>query len=86
MAIDPEYKGKWPVGVVKAFRECIWLLTAARDERDIYQIGGFQFEKLKGKRRTQRSLRLNRQWRLIVTLREEGDRKSVIVHGIEDYH
>jgi proteic killer suppression protein len=43
------------------------------------------FEKLQG-RESERSIRLNSQWRLIVELAGEADRKTVRILGVEDYH
>ncbi len=46
-----------------------------------------RFEKLKGKRAHQRSLRINSQWRLIIELREiEDGNKVAVMIAIEDYH
>lgn len=44
------------------------------------------FEKLKGQRAGQRSIRLNRQWRLIVVIEHDDQGKSIVVLDIEDYH
>jgi toxin HigB-1 len=44
------------------------------------------FEKLKGSRDHQHSMRLNDQWRLIVELDGKAPNKTVVVIGIEDYH
>jgi proteic killer suppression protein len=44
------------------------------------------FEKLKGARSHQHSMRLNAQYRLIVELHGKGQEKVVYVVGIEDYH
>ena len=71
--------------VVKAFFEAVAVLSAARDERDIYALKGFRFEKLRGTRFGQHSIRLNRQWRLVFEVRrDEG--KYLLIIDIEDYH
>jgi toxin HigB-1 len=58
------------------------IIAAALTERDLYANKGLRFEKLVGQRgkQGQRSLRLNKQWRLIVTLEEdkEGFRSRAI--------
>jgi toxin HigB-1 len=41
---------------------------------------------LEGKRAHQRSMRVTKQWRLIVELTGEAPKKVVRVIGIEDYH
>ena len=39
------------------------------DERDFYALKSLHFEKLQGDRAHERSMRINKQWRLIVELR-----------------
>jgi proteic killer suppression protein len=71
--------------IVKAFRKLMPVLRSANDERDLYALKSLHFEKLKGDRSHQRSMRLNRQFRLIVEVMEE-DVKTILVIKIEDYH
>jgi plasmid maintenance system killer protein len=65
--------------------KCVQVIDNATDERDLYAMKSLHFEKLQG-REPQRSMRLNRQWRVIVELEESGARKKVRIIGIEDYH
>jgi proteic killer suppression protein len=44
------------------------------------------FEKLKGNRSQQYSMRLNEQWRLIVEIKGNAPNKVIAVISIEDYH
>lgn len=44
------------------------------------------YEKLKGDRDGQRSMRLNDQWRLILRLQEDDAGKLVVIVSIADYH
>ena len=44
------------------------------------------FEKLKGGRRHQYSMRLNDQWRLILEMEGKGHEKILVIVAIEDYH
>ena len=60
-------------------------IDAARDERDLYALKGLHFEKLKGRTR-ERSVRLNKQWRLIVSSEKDDDGTYILVIDIEDYH
>ncbi len=83
---DREYFGGHGVPVVRAFRRTMQFIRAARDERDLYAMKSRRFEKLKGKRQHQHSLRLNDQWRLIVEIRGEHPRKRIAVIEINDYH
>ncbi len=61
-------------------------IRAAVDERDLYALRGLRFERLKGDRSHQCSLRINKQWRLVVELRGDAPKKRVAVVAIEDYH
>lgn len=72
--------------VDRGFRKVMQAVRAAVDERDLYAVKSLRFEKLVGKRDGQRSLRINKQWRLIVEVRGEHPRKRIGVIGIEDYH
>ena len=83
---DPEYTAGFPGNVVRAFRNRMQYIRSAVDERDFYAMQSLHFEKLKGKRRHQYSMRLNKQWRLVLELKRGDTGKVVIVVGIEDYH
>jgi proteic killer suppression protein len=61
-------------------------IRAAPDERLFYAVKSLHFEKLKGDRSHQYSMRLNDQWRLILEFEGEGPSKVVWIIGIEDYH
>ena len=83
---DPAFTGGRPPAVVKAFRKVMQFIRAAADERDFYAMKSLRFEKLKGARDHQRSVRLNDQWRLVFEFEGKGQTKVVVVEGIEDYH
>jgi toxin HigB-1 len=85
MYTNPKYKGRYSQPIVRSFRKRIQFIVAAPDERDLYAWRSLHFEKLEG-RGEQRSIRLNKQWRLIVELVGEGAKKALRVLGIEDYH
>ncbi len=72
--------------IVKAYRKRIQIIKAAKDERDLYAIKSNHFEKLKGDRAHERSLRLNIKMRLIVEIKEGTPKNKVLVKAIEDYH
>jgi proteic killer suppression protein len=72
--------------IARGFQKAIWFIRSAVDERDLYAMRGLHFEKLKGARAHQRSMRINKQWRLILELVGTGAEKRVRVIGIEDYH
>ena len=85
-----ETEGKYDAGysqsIVKAFRKRMQTIRAAPDERIFYVLKSLHFEKLKGNRSHQHSMKLNDQWRLVIELRGEAHKKSVLIVGIEDYH
>jgi proteic killer suppression protein len=62
------------------------VIRAAPDERVFYNLKSLHFEKLKGDRSSQHSMRLNKQWRLILELEGVAPDKLVVVIRIEDYH
>ena len=61
-------------------------IRAAEDERAFYALKSLHFERLKGSRSDQHSMRLNDQWRLVVEIEGAGTEKIVLVVSIEDYH
>jgi proteic killer suppression protein len=86
LARDLEFDGGYPREIVRAFRKLVQLIIAANDERDFYGFKGIRFEKMKGVRAGDRSMRLNDQYRLIVRLEEGSSKKIVVISSIEDYH
>lgn len=83
---DADFDDGYQSSIVKAYRKRIQQIRAAHDERDFYQLKSLRFEKLKGDRGHQHSMRLNDQWRLILELRGSSPNKIVYIVGIEDYH
>lgn len=61
-------------------------IRVAPDERDFYAMRSLRFEKLKGNRSHQYSMRLNDQWRLILEVKPGQPKNTVVVVAIEDYH
>ena len=78
--------GGFPAGVAKAFFRVMGNIDSAPDERIFRELRGLRYEKLRGKRSHQRSMRLNKQYRLIIEVEEGQQGKKIIVIGIEDYH
>lgn len=83
---DIGFDGGYGRNLVKAFRKRIQAIRAAVDERDLIAIRGNNFEKLKGNRSHQYSMRLNDQWRLILEIKTASPKNIVVVIDIEDYH
>ncbi|MFM0481041.1 type II toxin-antitoxin system RelE/ParE family toxin [Paraburkholderia strydomiana] len=86
LEIDAQFTAGHSQEVVRAFRMRMQQIRGARDERDFYQLKSLRFEKLKGNREGQHSIRLNAQWRLIVKLRGDHPCKVVAIIEIVDYH
>jgi toxin HigB-1 len=78
--------GGYAAGIGSAFRKRMQTIIAAVDERTFYNLRSLRFEKLKGKRSHQYSMRLNDQWRLVLELEGKGADKVVAIISIEDYH
>ena len=72
--------------VVKAFCKKVAFIQAAEDERDLRNYKALHYEKLTGDRSGQRSVRLNKQWRLIIELQTDAQGRLVVVIEIADYH
>mgnify|MGYP001574727561 CR=1 FL=1 len=79
---------RYPPEVVDEFFAVMTIIKAAPDERDLYALKGLHFEKLKGERGKagDRSLRLNKQWRLIVRLEQDAQGKLILILDIEKHY
>ena len=83
---DAKYKGALSDALVKAFRMRMQAIRAAVNENDLRRLNSLHFEKLKGDRKHQYSMRLNDRFRLIFEI-ERGDQgNTIVVLSIEDYH
>ena len=83
---DADFNAGFVDAIVKAYRKRIQQIRAAPDERTFYALKSLHFERLQGNREGQHSMRLNDQWRLIVTLEGKAPNKVVRVMEIVDYH
>lgn len=86
LEFDRHYLGGFGPDVVKAFRRRMQFVRAAQDERDFYAMKSLHYEKLKGQRSHQRSMRLNDQFRLVIEREQNAIGTTVIIAGVEDYH
>ncbi len=78
--------GRWGEAVVRGFRKVVRFVRSANDERDFRAMRSLNFEALKGDRAGQYSLRINRQFRLIIEIKQGNPKNRVIVKEIVDYH
>ncbi|MFN4349986.1 MAG: type II toxin-antitoxin system RelE/ParE family toxin [Hylemonella sp.] len=72
--------------IVRALRKRMQQIRAFKDERDFQAVRSLCFEKLKGSREGQHSIRLNLQWRLILEIRGDHPCKIIGIVEIVDYH
>jgi len=75
-----------PISVITSCRQKLVLMRAATDERTLRNWKSLHYEKLEGDRAGQRSIRLNKQWRLVFTLDSDAVPQKITVLSIEDYH
>ena len=86
LEFDLAYTAGFGPDLVKAYRRRMQFIRAATDERDFRNMKSLHYEKLKGKRSHQRSMRLNDQYRLILEIETDETGNFVLIISIEDYH
>jgi toxin HigB-1 len=77
---------KLPAEVVDAFFHLMTGICAAPDERDFRAMKSLHFENLKADRKGQQSFRLNKQWRLIVSIQKDDKGKYLSIIEIENHY
>ena len=77
---------RFSIAVIRSARRKIKLLRAATDERALRNWKSLHYEKLKGDRAGQRSIRVNDQYRIVFELDSESNPQRVTIISIEDYH
>ncbi len=86
LEVDAKYDAGFSQVIVSLFRRRMQQIRSAVDERDFYNLKSLHFEKLKGNRSHQHSIRLNDQWRLILEFEGTAPKKTAVVIAIDDYH
>lgn len=81
----PERSGVAPT-LIESLRRKLHFIRNAPDERTLREWKSLHYEKLKGDREHQRSIRLNDRWRLVFEIDDQSRPPKVRVHGVEDYH
>jgi proteic killer suppression protein len=77
---------RYPSGVVEAFFDVMAIIENATSEADIRAFKSLHFEKLRGNRAGQISLRLNKQYRFIIQIEKDEQGKLLWIIEINDYH
>ena len=83
---DRAAETRLPVAVISSLRDKLVVIRAAPDERTLRNWKSLHYEKLAGDRSGQRSIRINKQWRLVFTLDTECVPNKMTILGVEDYH
>jgi proteic killer suppression protein len=83
---DQAGKTRLSVAIIKSARRKLTIFRAAPDERSLRNWKSLNYEKLKGGRDGQRSVRLNDQFRMVFTLNDETKPPTITILSIEDYH
>jgi len=82
---DRAAETKLPITVINSFRDKMVVLRAAPDERTLRNWKSLHYEKLKGQE-GERSIRLNKQWRVVFLIKTECTPNKMTVLRVEDYH
>jgi len=87
MERDPNFDNGFSHAVADKFRMRIQQIVAADNENDLRNNGPLHFEKLKGKRKHQYSIRIDRSFRLVFQIESAGaDLNRLAITGMENYH
>lgn len=79
-------KRKFPIDVEKKFVARISQLSAANDENDLRKIKSIHFEKLKGAYKGKYSIRVNKAWRIIFRIGEDGHLKILFIEELNNHY
>jgi proteic killer suppression protein len=82
---DRAAETKLPASVINSFRDKMVVLRAAPDERTLRNWKSLHYEKLKGQEGG-RSIRLNKQWRVVFLIETGCKPNKIKVLRVEDYH
>ena|SRR5687768_5109181 len=83
---DPSFTMGLANSLVRAYRMRLQQIRSTKDERDFYALKSLHYERLRGDRQGLHSMRLNKQFRLILGISGTAPDKEVRIVGIEDYH
>lgn len=83
-----EIKGKhaFPKDIIKQYKKKIQLLISISSLSQLKQFGGLNFEFLKGDRKGECSIRLNKQFRLIFEQKSEKEISILLINEISKHY
>ena len=83
---DARYRPRrWHRDIVRAYRKVVGWIADSESESDLYALRSLHYEKLKGDRVGQRSVRLNDQYRLILHIETKPNKTAVIVEVVDNH-
>jgi len=83
---DATYTGGFDKAVARQFRRLMLLIRSVPNESELYKYPSRHFEKLKGDRSHQHSLRIDKKWRLIVELQKRTDSNCLRIVEITNHY
>ncbi len=88
LACDGAFVGGYQPGVVRKYRKIITEMQAVENRLSLYEWKALHFEKLKGDRKGQYSVKINDQYRIIFLISKNKDEKTetIVILEIGDYH
>lgn len=78
-------KQKIPAAVVKQYQKKVTILLSITELSEIYKFRALNFEALKGSRKEQYSIRLNKQYRLLFKINKNGELEIIIIEISKHY-
>jgi len=79
-------KQKYPIQIIQAYQDRVNLLHSIEMLEVLRLVPGARFEYLKGDRKGQCSLRLNNQYRLIITPIDKDRIKVILINEISKHY
>lgn len=84
---DPGYRPRrFHADLIKAYRKKVTLLYSVSSQLELRQHKALRLEQLRGDRAGQHSIRLNDQFRLMLTFQRDDEGQYVVVVEVIDYH
>ncbi len=77
---------KFALSIINSCQRKLEIIRAAPDEQTLRNWKSLHYKKLEGKRKNERSIRLNDQWRLIFLIDLNCNPPKINILEIADYH